>query len=119
MGLYKTALQNLVAANRLLQPKKWIKNELAQNCRGYECSPRNPKAHAFCALGAVRHINGPGEIKAVKILRQAARLEILARNSDAKKFGYGDSPIFTVNDKIGFAAVKSMFRRAIKLAKSV
>jgi hypothetical protein len=113
MGLYKTALQNLKAARKLVT-KHWTTGELAIDCKGNECKPKSPKAVSFCALGAVQRINGPGERAAVTILAAAAAKWLKSR----KKKTYGDTDdIFEVNDTYGQKAAIQMFDRAIRLAR--
>jgi hypothetical protein len=121
--LYQTALQNLEAARKLILPKKrWITDALARDKNGADCGVKSEAAEAFCALGAVKRINGPGEKKAIEILRKAAK-EII-QNKRAK--GLEDAPlsvfprnqsIFQVNDDYGRKDTLAMFRRAIALAK--
>jgi hypothetical protein len=112
--LYRTAVQNLTAARNLIR-NHWAKNALAKDCNGKQCPVKSERAEAFCALGAVKRINGPGEKAAIKILRLAAKEELRARKK--KFFSFNNALIFTVNDSIGKKAVLSMFRRAIAIAK--
>lgn len=116
--LYKSALENLQQANRLLRKNRWTERDLAVDCNGKSCTPRSPEAHAFCALGAVRHVNGPGERKAVDILIEAAKEELTAIYPGYLIFD-NENDIFTINDYNGYDAVKSMFRRAIRMAKKL
>lgn len=113
----QTALESLKAANRLLCRDKWIECDLALDRQGEKCSPRSPKAVYFCALGAVRHVDGPAEADAVGILRSTAA-------SILKSYGAKDSSerpcnedIFMINDEYGYREVKNMFKQAIKAAK--
>ena len=72
---YKTALGNLTAAYRLLQRKgAWTQKSLAVDCHYKELNDniRSGRAVAFCAMGAVKFIDGPGEKKAAELLIQAA-----------------------------------------------
>lgn len=118
MKVYKTAVENLQAARKLLRTR-WITGDLAILEDGTECSPRNPKAHSFCALGAVRHANGPGEVKAVKALQIAARdiLEAEGYFEDMYSRALRNGLIFEVNDSYGKNLTLKMFERAIKIAK--
>lgn len=130
MNLYKSALANLEAARKLIRPfKHWTVGQLAVRPvdDGYgevtlrECSPKNKNATAFCALGAVRHVNGPGEKKALNLLRIAA-LQIQVKDGEA---GRDEKPrndhVISINDledsKENHRRVLKLFSRAIKLAK--
>jgi hypothetical protein len=114
----KEALKTLRRAKKLIDtPDTWNEGDLAQTVEGEEISPRNIKAVSFCALGALRHANGPGEKVALKALRKAAAEEL--EDITGEKFPVDDSSIFEVNDCNGFAYVHNMFDRAIKIAKKL
>jgi len=117
---FKKASQALAAARDLIRnEERWVQNDLAVKTiykgTGYEqhraCSTKSPNAEAFCALGAVRRVNGPAEKSATAFLRQAA----------AKLLDETDTPInadiFTVNDEYGHKETLKMFSLAIKAAK--
>ena len=117
---FKKASQALAAARDLIRSeKRWTQNDLAVKTiykgTDYEqtkaCSTKSPNAVAFCALGAVKRVNGPAEKSATAFLRQAA----------AKFLDEADTPInediFTVNDVWGHESTLKMFSLAIKSAK--
>jgi hypothetical protein len=131
MSQYKTALQNLEAARKLIRPfRRWTTNDLAiknvekdefGNLTGVSCSPKNKHAEAFCALGAVKHVNGPGEKKALNLLRIAA-LQIAVAEGEADPTDKPNNDhVIRINDvdqdKETHRNVLALFRRAIRLAK--
>jgi len=107
----KQAVENLTKARKLIKDENnWTTGYLALDIDGNEVSPRSKKAVAFCALGAVRHIDGPGEKKAIKFLIEVAN----GRTGQ----NYKDSTsIFEVNDEGEHADTIDMFTQAIRLAK--
>jgi hypothetical protein len=150
-GKYKTALGALRAAYRLIsKPKHWTQDTFAKDCHGESvlnsdnCSVlklsdplrkdiRSEESVAFCAMGAVIYVNGPGERKAIKTLikaGQAMKAEALNRISKseyresdtwAESAGEGASAVFSINDyeerRIARKNVKLLFQRAIRLAR--
>lgn len=121
---FKKASLALQAARALIRSeKRWTQGELAVRARRYynafihdqptvRCSTKAKNATAFCALGAVKRINGPAERRATAFLRQAG-LKIV-KNA----VGEGsDQDIFAVNDDMGHEATLKMFTLAIRQAK--
>jgi hypothetical protein len=131
MSQYKTALQNLEAARKLIRPfRRWTTNDLAiknvektefGDFKGVPCKPKNKHAEAFCALGAVKHVNGPGEKKAVNLLRIAALQMQIAEGDAEPTEKPANNHIFSINDadqdKENHRRVLRLFTRAIRLAK--
>lgn len=112
---YKKASNALKAAKKLISNSKhWTQEDWAVTYRdGHRrrCSPKSPHAEAFCALGAVKRVNGPAEKSATAFLQQAAETitgchRVLRNNNN----------IFTINDTKGHEATMEMFTRAIKAA---
>jgi len=119
---YRDALETLEGARKLIRnPKRWVKNKYAVDKNGSPVKPTNKRAVAFCALGAVQHVDGPGEDLAIEILESAAREELISLGEiedDLNNQEPDEEMIFSVNDEFGRYYVLSMFRRAIKIAKS-
>lgn len=122
-NLYKSALANLKAAWAILRNRKrWTQGYPNVDCNGQElANRRSDKSIAFCALGAVQFVNGPGEKKATVLLRNAA-LEVLRKEHPNRCPSSGNSDIFNVNDYSGdedvaYENVRLMFKKAIKAAK--
>ena len=111
----KTVLDTLRKAKKLLQ-KHWIEGDFAENKAGESVSPRSPEAVNFCSIGAMRHVDGPGEAEAMKFLRRAAK-RINIDNEEHGSAEATNSAIIHVNDSIGKPAVMDMFQLAIELAK--
>lgn len=130
MKKFKKASQALAAAKELIRPmKRWTQGSLAVKFIGkgddrqtLACKTKAKKAEAFCALGAVKRINGPAERAATAFLRQAAS----AMQGDFAL--QSETDIFEINDEgegSGRVAVARshrrvlrMFDRAIKAAKA-
>lgn len=111
----KSALENLIQADKLISDgSRWIQFEEARDEFGNEVLATDPKAMTFCSYGAVRHIDGPGEKKALSFLLEAAKIEIVKKQYEVDEM---DDPIVSINDKVGHSGVRKMFRRAIKLAR--
>ena len=115
------ALRNLEGARRLLRTR-FIDGDLARNEDGISVSPRSPKAYSFCALGACKHVNGPGELLAIEFLQQACRD---VYNSDVDKYSsttrngrLTNHDIFRVNDDLGKKSILHAFAQAIKSLKA-
>ena len=116
VGKRLDAILDRLEARKLLS-KGHIQHNFARDCDGIICSPRSPKAVAFCAWGAVIHANGPGEKKALKLLRFAA-FQIRKERYNESSGRPTNEDIFTVNDSYGWKDVKEMFRNAIKAARA-
>lgn len=66
--------QTLEAALKLLKGgKRWCRGSLAQDKDYTSVSPRQKDAYQFCAIGAMRHVDGKFEVPATRLLRQVAR----------------------------------------------
>jgi hypothetical protein len=75
----KTTLEILKEARALLaQPGAWTKGAYARDVEGTYVSPDNPAAVCFCAVGAIHHAGGGGNVLA----SQALKLELPKRYSD-------------------------------------
>lgn len=124
----KSVVHALELARELIRPfRHWTIGELAAKDFNPEnedfetgLDPKDAKAEAFCALGALRRVNTKYGTQAEEFLKIAA-FEV---DNDAK-FEEGDRTdiqnIFNVNDyardKETHSQVLKMFRRAIVLAK--
>lgn len=115
----RTALQNLIQADKLLSDEgRWIKNTEAKDSVGHIVGTHDPKAFSFCSLGAVKHIGGPGEKKAICILGKAAKAALVKLKCDMDdSFETPEDYIISLNDDYEYDDVRKMFRRAIKLAR--
>jgi hypothetical protein len=117
---YKRASSALKAARKLIEDEKgWVQEYLAVSTKEspktgdpVRCGTKSEHASAFCALGAVKRVNGPAERAAVAFLREAGRkiLGDLAHDKD------NDQNIFDVNDDMGHKSTLKMFDIAIKAA---
>jgi len=118
---YQTARAALTAALKLIQkPGRWAQYEFAVNCDGVRVKKiRSKSSVAFCALGAVKFIDGPGEKKASRLLARAAYELIEGDITDEDDVT--EKSIFDVNDnkdvKTSRRQVIQMFKRAIAMAK--
>ena len=125
---FKKASDALQAALGLFRnPKRWTQGHLAIS-DGYACSTKSKNAEAFCALGAVKRVNGPAEKSATAFLREAAK-QILIDSKMYPVVAITEKPknehIFTLNDYVEDSPnsnktlnkVRKMFRLAIKNAK--
>lgn len=131
---FKKASDALIAAKELIKPiKRWTQGELAVKFvdEGYyegpvarRCSTSAKEAEAFCALGAVRRVDGPAERSATAFLREAAFTMIPKDQREREDYHRNsDSCIFEVNDgetdKVkAHRRVLRMFNKAIKAAKA-
>jgi len=126
---YTKASDALRAARDLIRNKnRWTTGDLAVKYRDNEthrCTTKSKDAVAFCALGAVKRVNGPAEKAAIAFLR-AAGLHLRAQlaSGESKVFytpeppyTVGDQDIFSINDDYGHEYVLRMFSRAIRQAK--
>jgi hypothetical protein len=118
------------ALDILTRPGRWITGELAvsfddgdpeKDC--VQCSTKAEKktAMAFCALGAVRFVNGPAQKSAEGFLREAGKQIRYEKKYDQKyidNIKADENNIFHVNDWMGFDATIEMFKLAIKNARA-
>lgn len=120
---FTKASEALFAAKNLIKDKRrWVQYALAvKTGKGYfwetriliPCSTKAKNAVAFCALGAVKRINGPAEHEATVFLREAGlyiRYKRPRRNPKTED-------ILFVNDIKGHKATMKMFHRAILQAR--
>jgi len=138
---FTKASEVLAAARQIIRDeRRWTRHDLAVFYKedlehsgevvASACAARVPKsgkskATAFCALGAVKFVNGPAERAAVKFLATAAAIDrgTVTLNSKTGKVipNLGDHPnmddIFSINDESGHWHVMAMFKLAIKLAR--
>ena len=119
MAKTEEALKNLKAAYKILKDEKnWIVGTLALNGNDEEVLPTETEAIKFCALGAVQHVDGPGEALATDFLIEAAGKIRIDYGSEADDLDNDSTDIFEVNDGMGHGETLEMFEEAIKLAKS-
>jgi hypothetical protein len=120
---FEKASQALQAARKLISDKKrWVRDYLAVRKDEWmgrvACSTKSKNAEAFCALGAVKRVNGPAERAATAYLRQAALryLQVNGTSDDEKPV---NKHIFKVNDnkRYGHKHVLKVFTNAIRRAK--
>jgi hypothetical protein len=115
----KEAVKALTAARELLSKLGvWITMDFARDLYGHSIRSISPDAVQFCSLGAIRHIDGPGEKKAMLALYKAAS-QILKQPFN-KKSGelIGNALVVKINDSsTNYLKVLAMFDRAIKIAK--
>ncbi len=143
---YKKASSVLKAAASIIRnPKHWVTGyEAVREARPNEsswhtttrtiagehvevamCNTKADCAIAFCAMGAVKRINGPAERSALAYLREAG---LYVANQNAKATGRPidktkkpmNYHIFNINDgrQYGHKQVLKMFARAIRRAKA-
>ena len=127
----KSPVHALQLARTLIRPyKNWTTGLLAavnnNNFDKDEVPVKDPKAEAFCALGALLRVNTRHQEKAQEFLELAAA----RMNRDAQDltkecledFPPSDDDIFAINDadhdKYTHGRVLLMFRKAIALAKN-
>jgi hypothetical protein len=124
---YRTAKGNLTAALAIISRKgRWVQGQFLVDCDGNRLgTARSAKAVAFCALGAIQFVNGPGEKEARRCLIQAAT-EMKREESPRLIFELSEGNIFEINDEgflsdegeiNGLKNVQRMFRRAIEIAQ--
>lgn len=107
------ASEVLEAARKIIRnEKRWVSHDLAVDAAGVTCPTTSKQAQAFCALGAVRRINGPQQRAATAYLRQAANVV-----SGATESRPTNDTIFHVNDTLGHPETLKMFQLAIKAAR--
>lgn len=92
----------LQAAYDLIGDKRrWCQGELARDCNGNGVLPTSQEAVVWCAMGALLKIGG------------CRRAEVLLANACFDSHNTND---VCVNDNLGYAAIRRMFRKAIKEA---
>jgi hypothetical protein len=119
---FKRASEALAAAKKLIRPlSRWTKYQLAmreteEKGEFVSCRTTSKDAVAFCALGALRRVDGPVYRVARAYLREACKQIIDPHGYDV---GNGDNYIFKVNDRgsYGHESVMEAFTSAIKAAK--
>lgn len=121
---YTKASEALQAARNLIRDTvRWTRGSLAvRHVGGYlvECGTKAKQAEAFCALGAVKRVNGPAERSATAFLREAALHTLQSQGARPEDTKGANHHIFSVNDTERFGGHKSvlkMFARAIRQAK--
>lgn len=68
-----TVVETLKAARALIAaPEHWVRNSWAMTADNRACQPTNPIAVKFCALGALRHVDGEHERNAEWFLEDAS-----------------------------------------------
>jgi len=106
------------ALDIIRRPGRWITGELAvefdSEGNQHTCSTKAKNAEAFCALGAVRFVNGPAQKSAEGFLREAGKI---IGGFEHKERDADDNDIFHVNDSMGLIDTIRMFKLAIKNAR--
>jgi hypothetical protein len=117
----KEAVKSLKAARKLLsKPGVWIKGWLARDSVGQDVPITDPSAVRFCSLGAVRHVDGPGEHQAFLALRMAASQILGLPFNENMVYIIGNGRITKINDRSrDIKPVLKMFDRAIAIAKKL
>jgi hypothetical protein len=117
---FKKASEALAFALKIIRnPKRWVEGYLAvtderDDDGDYKnCSTKSKYAVAFCALGAVRFVNGPAQKSAEGFLREAGKAITRPDDDDTPE----EQDIFDVNDNLGHEKAIQMFKLAIKKAK--
>jgi hypothetical protein len=118
----KSPSHALALARALVGPfRRWTTDMLATDDPDAtytgEISPKDARAQAFCALGALRRVNTKHEKRAEYFLQKAAAF--MRYGTDIEGFNQDD--IFEVNDRVRnketHGKVLKMFTKAIQLAK--
>lgn len=99
-----TVIRFLEDVDNLLDKDHWTKGTEARNKDGIEVNPRNEEAVRFCLIGACERIDGDFQKAGMTFL------------SVACKELYNTPYLFSVNDNVGFKAVKKAIARAKELA---
>ena len=125
IGKYSKPSEALKKALDIIRrPGRWITGELAV---GHDelgdqvvCNTKAGRktAEAFCALGAVRFVNGPAQKSAEAFLREAGKIIYYEQKALSTPDRAGsDYDIFAVNDNYGLKPTIKMFKLAIKNAR--
>jgi hypothetical protein len=122
---FKKASEVLQAARQLIRDiHRWTTGDLAIRTdfqgRKSSCSTRAKNAEAFCALGAVRRVDGPAQRSATAFLREAALRIQQSYGREIHTTKAVDDNIFAVNDTSvygGHKTVLRMFTNAIRQAR--
>lgn len=118
----RTVVEALKAARELIRPyDRWVTGYLAVdgNGRDLETSVKSPEAEAFCALGALRRVNGKFQKDATKFLALAIEM---AQNPSSESFPIFIAETITNNNDRGgrkpenHQKVLGYFDKAIGLA---
>lgn len=113
----------LVEARELVE-KHFTWSALARTAEGQVCSPRDPRADCFCAIGALCHVAGARGYMDLMDRRaihgDAGRQAMVLLDAAAERFlpgrrRFAKSPA-DVNDEIGQAGVLGMYDTAIAWA---
>lgn len=92
----------LQAAYDLIGDKRrWCQGELARDCSGNGVLPTSQEAVAWCAMGALLKVG------------RSKKAEVLLGLACINRYDTND---VCVNDNFGYAAIRRMFRKAIKEA---
>lgn len=63
--------ETLLAAKAKIKDKRnWTQNTYAIDVNGFPTHPRN--GYSFCAIGAIKHVNGIYEYRAIELLEYAS-----------------------------------------------
>lgn len=101
------------ARARITDPDRWAFRTVAVDSRNRNVDPRDPKAVAWCAIGAISAEVSPRSLGAAEI----AALAVAARELWPELRGFDDWDAVTeVNDSyaLGHEAVLKMYDRAIE-----
>ena len=76
--------ETLIAARKLIEkPENWAQGAYARDAKGVDLSSKGAKkgneAVSFCMYGALMRVNGPFELRAAELLRDAADVLFNAR----------------------------------------
>lgn len=114
-GAVLTKIQELLS-----DKNRWTQGDYAIDEEGEDATDRygipRKNAVAYCLIGAARKVNTKYESVALRVLDEIAREMTGNKPSDAwpKSKHPATESIWTVNDDMGYAAVKTLIRRAIK-----
>lgn len=106
----------LIKAKALIENEaNWIQGQYARETpNGKTLSPRDGRAKCFCAIGALRHVDGAtghGD----GVLMKAA--EVLAKFAGAESADTHSGRVMKFNDRASHADVLAMFDKAIAEAQ--
>jgi hypothetical protein len=102
----------IAARDKIAAPERWCKGTYARpdSHSERELEPRDPRAGAWCALGALAYVDGPYEEAASKTLAEVITDWPHARAGAV--YVYNDDPMTRHRD------IMAKFNKAIKLAQS-
>jgi hypothetical protein len=131
--VFRKASEVLDAARKVIRNKRrWITGNYAVdvNNESVGCQKKDKDrsyAVAFCAMGAVRFVNGPAEKSASQFLAMAAAIESKNAVLKGKELVYADGTesyypeeddVTGFNDANSHKDALKMFARAIRMAKA-